>query len=197
MIGNMKKGFTLIELLVVIAILAILSVAVVLVLNPAELLRQSRDSTRISDLATINSSIGLFLADVRNPTWNTTTTCTSGTVAPAAPGPNTTSTCVTNSSIVVTGTGWVNVDFTAISTGSPLPKLPVDPVNDSTSAACAGTPSGCFYVYRASTTIGKYKLYANMESAKFKAGGSNDVESNSKDGGNSDSWYEIGGDMTL
>ena len=32
------KGFTLVELLVVIAILAVLSVAVVLVLNPAELL---------------------------------------------------------------------------------------------------------------------------------------------------------------
>jgi prepilin-type N-terminal cleavage/methylation domain-containing protein len=37
-------GFTLIELLVVIAILAIIAVVVILTLNPAELLRQSRDA---------------------------------------------------------------------------------------------------------------------------------------------------------
>ena len=47
-----KKGFTLIELLIVIAIIAILAVVVVLVLNPAELLRQSRDSQRLSDIST-------------------------------------------------------------------------------------------------------------------------------------------------
>jgi prepilin-type N-terminal cleavage/methylation domain-containing protein len=36
------KAFTLIELLVVIAILAVLAVAVTLILNPAELIRQGR-----------------------------------------------------------------------------------------------------------------------------------------------------------
>jgi prepilin-type N-terminal cleavage/methylation domain-containing protein len=59
-----KKGFTLIELLVVIAIIAILSVVVVLTLNPAEMLRRSRDSNRISDLATIKSAISLYLEDL-------------------------------------------------------------------------------------------------------------------------------------
>src|SRR3989344_8684487 len=63
----MTKGFTLIELLIVIAILAVLSTAVVLVLNPAELLKQGRDSTRISDLASINSAIALYLTDVSTP----------------------------------------------------------------------------------------------------------------------------------
>ena len=58
--NNLKKGFTLIELLIVIAILAVLSVAVVLVLNPAELLKQARDSTRISDMAAINSASYLY-----------------------------------------------------------------------------------------------------------------------------------------
>jgi prepilin-type N-terminal cleavage/methylation domain-containing protein len=46
----MRSGFTLIELLIVIAIIAILSVVVVLALNPAEMLRESRDNNRVSDM---------------------------------------------------------------------------------------------------------------------------------------------------
>ena len=56
-------GFTLIELLVVIAILAILAVAVVLVLNPAEFVRQSRDSARLQDLSTLNKALVLYQVD--------------------------------------------------------------------------------------------------------------------------------------
>jgi prepilin-type N-terminal cleavage/methylation domain-containing protein len=59
-----RSGFTLIELLVVIAIIAILAVVVILTLNPAELLRQARDSNRVSDMATIKSAESLFEADV-------------------------------------------------------------------------------------------------------------------------------------
>ena len=58
-----RKGFTLIELLVVIAILAVLAVAVTLILNPAELVRQGRDSTRLSDIGTVHRAIGLYFAD--------------------------------------------------------------------------------------------------------------------------------------
>jgi prepilin-type N-terminal cleavage/methylation domain-containing protein len=58
-----RKGFTLIELLVVIVIIAILAIVVVLTLNPAALLQQSRDSNRVSDMATINSAINLYNTD--------------------------------------------------------------------------------------------------------------------------------------
>src|SRR5471030_3210736 len=63
-----RSGFTLIELLVVIAIIAILSVVVILTLNPAELLRQARDSNRVSDFATLKSALGLYAADVNTTT---------------------------------------------------------------------------------------------------------------------------------
>src|ERR1035438_1141793 len=64
---RMKKGgFTLIELLVVIAIIAILSVVVVLTINPAELLRQSRDSNRVSDMSTLRTAVSLYLSSVTN-----------------------------------------------------------------------------------------------------------------------------------
>ncbi|MFZ2414472.1 MAG: prepilin-type N-terminal cleavage/methylation domain-containing protein, partial [Minisyncoccia bacterium] len=41
---NNKKGFTLIELLVVMGILGILMAVTILVINPAEYLRRSRDT---------------------------------------------------------------------------------------------------------------------------------------------------------
>ncbi|MCL5733700.1 MAG: type II secretion system GspH family protein, partial [Patescibacteria group bacterium] len=58
-----RSSFTLIELLIVIAILVILAVVVILTLNPSELLAQSRDSARLSDMASLNSAINIYLVD--------------------------------------------------------------------------------------------------------------------------------------
>ena len=58
-----NKAFTLIELLIVVAIIAVLAIVVVLVLNPGQLLMQSRDSNRLSDLANIQTAMNLYLAD--------------------------------------------------------------------------------------------------------------------------------------
>ena len=59
MINKRKRSFTLIELLVVIGILAILATIVVLVINPAERLAQTRDSKRLHDLKILQSAINL------------------------------------------------------------------------------------------------------------------------------------------
>ncbi len=59
----LKKGFTLVELLIVIGILAVLATATVLILNPGELLAQGRDSSRISDMNTLNSAMSVYLTD--------------------------------------------------------------------------------------------------------------------------------------
>src|SRR5712691_11704897 len=83
---NSHSAFTLIELLIVIAIIAVLAVVVILTLSPAELLRQARDSNRLSDMDTITKAISLYTLDVGNSLGNASTTYVS------IPDPSATST---------------------------------------------------------------------------------------------------------
>src|SRR5258708_6895139 len=128
-----SPGFTLIELLVVIAIIAILSVVVILTLNPAELLKQARDSNRISDLSTLKSAISLYLTDVKSPNLASNTVSYAGCyISPyegnvtfagtytrcgvfqgGAGGPATTSNISSTqpTSRKVNSAGWIPVDF--------------------------------------------------------------------------------------
>ncbi len=215
-----RKGFTLIELLIVIAIIAVLSVVIILSLNPAELLRQARDSNRISDMATLKSAISLYLVDVASPTLGTSTWCdvsqsstawatvsaAGSWTAPAVNATcnnwfagNTTSTTIlalTNRGI--TGGGWIPVNFSGISSGSPIGQEPIDPVNSTGTASCTGSSpslSSCslFYSYTATSTL--YKLAAFMESSKFYYGGAGHVTDN--DGGNNNYVYEQGTSLSL
>lgn len=181
------KGFTLIELLVVIAIVTILAVALVVTLNPAQLLRQSRDSVRISDLASLRSSLSLYIVEVASSSIATnSSTCyahaSSSVVASSGCGGRyTTATTVsTSSSRGVTGTGWIPVNFAAINAGSPLSVEPVDPINNAT----------YFYSYAADTTNVTFEIDAKMESTRYSNAGSGDVEST--DGGSSSTVYEVG-----
>lgn len=176
----LKKGFTLIELLVVIAILAILATVIVVIINPGELLKQARDTTRISDLAALNSAIALYLSDVNGAILNggsATTTCTvSGLIA----------SCGFTSSTAVDGTGWVKAGFSQISSGSPLARLPIDPTN-----------SGSYgYAFKSNATGTLYELDARMESNKY-ASSSASVVANTYDGGNDNTFYEVGSLLSL
>ena len=177
----MNRGFTLIELLVVIAILAILATVIVVIINPGELLKQARDTTRISDLAAVNNAIALYLSDYNNPSIASSTNCTVASfTAPTG------WTCTTVTSTAVSGTGWVPVNFTNISSGSPLARLPIDPTNSTTYA----------YSFKTNGSL-QYELNANMESNKYKSGGTGDVESNTEDGGADANFYEIGNKLDL
>lgn len=69
-----KRGFTLLELLIVVAILAILGAVTLFVLNPAETLKKTRDSQRITDLGTIKSALALYLTSTSSPYVGATTT---------------------------------------------------------------------------------------------------------------------------
>ncbi len=188
---NKQKGFTLIELLVVIAIVAVLSVVVILTLNPAELLKQARDSNRVSDLSTIKSAVSLYLADGQTSWTSSNTVCYATTSsAPTRCGGYFGATFVTTSTGSATttntnGTGWVPVNFAAISSGAPFSLLPKDPINNGT----------YFYGFAATSTYNAFKLAANMESIRYSNGGSGDVETT--DGGTVTTVYETGSMLTL
>jgi prepilin-type N-terminal cleavage/methylation domain-containing protein len=146
----MRKAFTLIELLVVIAVLAVLAVVVVLTLNPAGLFPEFRDSSRVSDMATLNSAISDFSADV----FTTNALGSANTVYVSIPDPTATTTagdqcqglglltlpagytyqCAASSTYRLTnGTGWIPINFSNATFGTPFSKLPTDPTNTSSS----------------------------------------------------------------
>jgi len=182
------KGFTLVELLVVIAIIAILMLVTVIAINPGELLKQSRDSNRLSDMATLKTALSLFTADV-STSLGTKGTCYSymanGTASTTCPWFATASTTTNvSSSRSIDATGWIPVNFSSISAGTPLRQVPIDPISNSTST---------FYSYAASGTS-LFKLAMRTESVKFSASGTADVES--MDGGTSYNTYEVGSGVT-
>jgi len=185
------SSFTLVELLIVIGILAILTAAVVIVLNPMDLLRQSRDAKRLSDLASIHSAISLLLT--QSPTLSlgsssviytslvdTTTTC-ANLGLPTLPSGITYKCSLTQaSSTAVDGTGWIPLPFSSVSMGSALPILPIDPQNT--------TSSGLYYTYTTNGT--QYELTSIVESQKYQIQAM-------KDGGTTDNAYEQGTNLTL
>jgi prepilin-type N-terminal cleavage/methylation domain-containing protein len=197
-----KRGFTLLELLIVIGILAILATATVLVLNPAELLKQARDSQRISDLKVLNKAISLYITSVAAPNMasSSNSLCKSGggTYSCYSDRNATLSaTCggrfsalaanpITSTNRQVNGGGWLPVDFTGIAGGSPLPQLPTDPSNS----------ASLFYAYACNmgTASGTYVITGAFESQKFTTGTTNPAAT---DGGSSTIVYEVGTNPSL
>ena len=165
---NTIKSFTLIELLIVIAVLGILAAAVSIILNPQELLAQSRDGTRLSDINSANSALNLALVNslsLGSPNTvyvsipDTSTSCADLSLPPLVTGWN--YACVSSANLKRTnGNGWIPVDLQLSPSGSPLPTLPIDPINS--------TSSNEYYIY--STNDISWLLQAqSMESNKFKA----------------------------
>lgn len=163
---NSRSSFTLIELLVVLAIVAVLSVVVILTLNPAELLKQSRDTTRISDLATLNSALNIFNTDVPGGFIGTSTVVyvsvpdTTSTCAnlglPALPSGYTYNCVNATSTRLTSGRGWIPVNLQSISAGNPISSLPVDPLN---------TTSTNYYTYVANSA---WQISSRLESQKYQ-----------------------------
>lgn len=183
-----KKGFTLLELLIVIGILAILSTTVVLVINPAQLLKKARDSQRISDLNTLKTAIAYYVTETSSPSMGDT----SHTYSDVAAVTCVSRTTGTNNGVFTTGgSGWVPINFDGMTGGSPVGTLPHDP-----NVTAADASPARYYTYLlGSTSSYTFLLTANMESTYYTTGGDGDVETN--DGGSQSTLYEVGTDMDL
>ncbi len=196
----MKKGFTLIELLIVIAILALLMSIIIVTLNPAELLKKSRDTKRVSDLNALRTAINLYVTDKAAPDLDIYGTCGTNTWLSLSGNDDCTALAshqCTTTNRLTTGSGWIPINFGSISSGSPLAALPVDPTNASSS-----TPfSNLYYSYYCNSTYSTFELNAQMESAYYRStaygGSAGDGDVCSSDGGNSSLLYEVGSDPGL
>lgn len=225
------SGFTLLELLIVISIIAILSIALVFMLNPAETLKKGRDAQRISDLKTLKTSLGLMLTSTSTPSLDGTFgaatsvvcltkgdgTAQTGKVAYSAyPAPTSgiTTTAGSDSSGTafavsgytaasqaaagkVDGTGWIPVSFKALTGGSPLSNLPVDPVNTVSAAASASDLVYRYACQNGSLVAGKpsfiFEVDAVLESSAYTV----DDNKMAKDGGDYATMYETGNTLNL
>lgn len=173
------RGFTLVELLVVIAIIAILAAVVVLIINPIELTRRSRDAARLTDLANLQQAINVAAQEA---TSSGSEILCKGVSAP----------CV-DSSFPITenvtrkadGTGWVKVDMSSQKSVS-VPTLPVDPLNDAT------------FNYDYASNGSAWEINAVLESDQQKAKMYNDGgNNNDSTTGTTTARYEVGSDLTL
>jgi prepilin-type N-terminal cleavage/methylation domain-containing protein len=175
-----RRAFTLIELLVVVAVIAVLAVIVVLILNPSVLFQQARDATRVSDMNTLTKSLNTYNAQLGGGVGyslgtpglvylslpDPAATTTAGSNCAGLGFPSTGYHCPASSTYRNTnGTGWIPVNFSSLSTGSPVSALPVDPVNT--------TSSGQYYEY--STDGSNYEIVAKPESQKYSSLSSNFV----------------------
>lgn len=168
-----SEGFTLIELLVVIAIIAILATVIYFVINPFQIRKESNDTNRMADLATLQSAISLAMTDA---TGSAATVLCYNTTAPCIGASNNTSDPNNRKN---DGSGWVKVNFAGLK-NSNLPVLPVDPINNST----------YHYTYQTNSAGDAWEVDAVLESDKYTA-------EMSKDGGNNDNAFEKGSSLTV
>ena len=222
-----RTGFTLIELLIVISIVAILAVALIFVLNPAETLKKSRDAQRISDLSTLKSAIGIYKTSTTTPqlagTSNTacktgvaggsyaagskiyyslatTTPITDATLDGGAAGVPAPWQVLSVSSTLTDGTGWLPINLDSLIGGSSVASLPVDPVNTIASlSAVSGVAIG------ATPPDYVYRYACNGTSLTYEIDAILESDSYTtgtdnkmiKDGGNNAAYYEFGTNLKI
>jgi prepilin-type N-terminal cleavage/methylation domain-containing protein len=109
-----QTGFTLVEIVIVIAIIGVLAAVTVVALKPQEIFANGRNSRRVSDVGSLNSAIGQWLA--REGLSETDPYTTLGVTAAITPGDG------------VSQTEGVSVAaLTPLTTAGYLQSIPIDP----------------------------------------------------------------------
>ncbi len=164
-------------------------------------LTPSNDSTRLSDMNTLQSAIALTQSGSKPASMGSP-----NTVYVSTPDPQATTTSGSNCASLglpvlpagyayhcsgpsyyqkTDGTGWIPINFASLTSGSPLGTLPIDPTNTSSSRL--------YYTY--TTNGSQHETTAVMESPEYRLGGTNDVIS--PDGGTLATVYEQGTKLGL
>lgn len=176
-ITNFNYGFTLLELLIVVAIISILAMIAFLVINPLEMIRESRDANRLSDLASLQRAINLAVPEA---TASGVEVLCSGSSGKPTPG-QVLCQGVSNSSDynpkATNGTGWVKIDLASQSSVS-FAVLPADPLNHDE------------YYYTYASDGKNWEITAKLESTKYNL-------KMIEDGGSDNSAYEVGTNLNL
>lgn len=176
-----NKGFTLIELVVVIAIIGILGGAVFMSIRPGELLENSRNTTRKSDVRNLANALSKAIA---NQEITLTSVNNSGSLTTA----NTSLSGNTN----VDGTGYVKftINAGATITKIDLNKLPIDPSDGKE-----------IVVSTASGDAKKHKIVFCSNGTDFEINTALENDAVKKeminDGGDNDRAYEVGTLLTI
>ena len=210
--GQKKKGFTLIELVMAIAIMAVVSITVIVLVNPINVFREARDSQRIADVEQMNRVMGLYSANIGNPSASecdnkcyvglgsgTTMLNQQGLAIPRCGqrySATTNNTTVTSTVQAIDGTGWVPIDLRPMSEsiGVPIAGWPIDPktvvvTNNSTSSPQVIVTSSQYYSF--ACLNGGWEFTARLESARYA---SSNAET---DGGTDLRLYEVGTNVGL
>jgi prepilin-type N-terminal cleavage/methylation domain-containing protein len=164
------RGFTLIELLVVIAIIAVIAAVVVMLVNPLEILRKSRDATRLADLKGLMKSIEVGLQDAEGN--SAAFLCYTPASAPCNSKSTDSGDMRSND-----GTGWVKINFSSLPNVTVV-TLPLDPTNDTSH----------FYQYYSDGSY--YEMDTVLE-------GEQNQKLMENDGGDNPGMYEVGSSLTL
>lgn len=165
------KGFTLVELLVVIAIIAILAAVVVLIINPIELTKRSRDAARLTDLANLQQAINVAAQEATASGQDIL--CATGWDAAASNCQGDSKTDGRSSN----GSGWVRVNLSATKSVS-VPTLPIDPINDDAHK----------YTYYSNGSAWEINAVLESDQQKGKMG---------TDGGDNIDKFEVGSNLEL
>jgi|GEM_PF-1113712 prepilin-type N-terminal cleavage/methylation domain-containing protein len=188
-----QGGFTIVELLMVISVLGVLAAIVISTLNPGEISKRSRDTTRMADIQAINRVVSMYQTD-GNTSFGSLNTiyislpdsnanCSSYAL-PTLPGGWSYACSPAASYRNVDGTGWIPLDLSSSSYGTPLRQLPIDPIN---------TVSGkLYYSYYAGDG---WELNSAVEATNSAAAGVNDAVS--VDGGDDPTRLEVGTNLAL